>query len=260
MTDHKHHKHNVGELVDLTNGNTKLRGLVLKCDFGDEVLVSEGGRDFQQYPFSSVHEPIYLVGFGDSETLAEGESDWSDWFRERELMEVNPLDAMSERLHEPDRLTFVQGDATAPQGDGPKIIVHICNNLGAWGAGFVMAISKRWKGPEARYRAWASSDDGFGLGRIQIVLVESSPEPIWVINMVAQHGIGFQGGPPIRYNELQVCLREVAIFAKANKASIHMPRIGCGLAGGNWETVEQIVKKSLCDAGLYVTVYDFGGR
>ena len=51
-------------------------------------------------------------------------------------------------------IEFMTGDATKPVGDGPKIIVHICNDIGGWGKGFVLAISKRWQEPEAAYRGW----------------------------------------------------------------------------------------------------------
>lgn len=54
-------------------------------------------------------------------------------------------------------LTFVRGDATNPQAKGPKVIAHICNDRGAWGKGFVLAISKRWPEPEAAY--WAATAD-----------------------------------------------------------------------------------------------------
>jgi O-acetyl-ADP-ribose deacetylase (regulator of RNase III) len=40
---------------------------------------------------------------------------------------------------------YMTGDATAPVGEGQKLIVHVCNDIGAWGAGFVLALSKRWK-------------------------------------------------------------------------------------------------------------------
>jgi hypothetical protein len=36
-----------------------------------------------------------------------------------------------------------------------------------------------------------------------------------------------------------------------------MPRIGCGLAGGKWERIESIIVKTLCEADVPVTVYDF---
>ena len=50
-------------------------------------------------------------------------------------------------------LSFIKGDATSPQAKGRKIIAHICNDLGKWGKGFVMAVSARWTAlrPKRRY-------------------------------------------------------------------------------------------------------------
>lgn len=41
-------------------------------------------------------------------------------------------------------LEYVTGDATHPHGEGRKMTIHVCNNVRAWGSGFVVAISKRW--------------------------------------------------------------------------------------------------------------------
>ena len=70
-------------------------------------------------------------------------------------------------------INYIQGDATQPIGKGNKIIVHICNDIGGWGKGFVMAISKRWKEPEKQYRNWFKTKDGFELGNVQFVETES---------------------------------------------------------------------------------------
>lgn len=40
-------------------------------------------------------------------------------------------------------ITYLKGDATNPQSEENKIIAHICNDIGGWGKGFVVAISKR---------------------------------------------------------------------------------------------------------------------
>jgi len=40
-------------------------------------------------------------------------------------------------------------------------------------------------------------------------------------------------------------------------ASVHMPRIGCGLAGGRWDRIEPLIDTALCQRGVPVTVYDF---
>lgn len=152
-------------------------------------------------------------------------------------------------------IQYVIGDATQPQGDGNKIICHVCNDIGAWGAGFVLAISKRWPLPEDAYRRWSKdSIEGFPpfeLGQIQPIQVA---DDIWVCNMVAQDGIRYADEPPIRYHALQDCLKRVATLAQNLNASIHMPRIGCGLAGGKWELVERIIGQELGE--FPVTVYD----
>src|ERR1700722_6016752 len=52
---------------------------------------------------------------------------------------------------------LLKGDATSPQARGVKIIAHICNDLGNWGKGFVLAISARWPEPEKAYQQWHRS-------------------------------------------------------------------------------------------------------
>jgi len=154
-------------------------------------------------------------------------------------------------------ITYRKGDATAPVSEGAKVICHVCNDVGGWGKGFVLAISKRWPEPEAQYRAWSMAGEsaGFRLGGIQLVEVE--PE-LWVANMVAQRGIKASGGvPPIRYDAVRECLAGLAAEALARRASVHMPRIGCGLAGGTWPEVEAIVQETLIASGVQVHVYDF---
>lgn len=154
-------------------------------------------------------------------------------------------------------IRYVKGDATQPQAKGNRIIAHVCNDLGGWGKGFVLAVSKRWEEPETAYRAWhrGRAKNDFGLGAVQLVQAEPY---VWVANMVAQRGMKTgSNGPPIRYDALRACLKKLAAQAKELKASVHMPRIGCGLAGGRWDEVEPIVADELTAHDVAVTVYDF---
>jgi O-acetyl-ADP-ribose deacetylase (regulator of RNase III) len=156
----------------------------------------------------------------------------------------------------PASLTITTGDATAPDAEGNRVIAHICNDVGGWGAGFVLAISRRWREPEADYRAWYAgrATNDFGLGATRLVRV--GPD-LWVANLVAQRGIHVQAGvPPIRYDAVETCLTALATLATGLTASVHMPRIGCGLAGGRWEEIEPRIERCLVRAGVAVTVYD----
>jgi O-acetyl-ADP-ribose deacetylase (regulator of RNase III) len=157
-------------------------------------------------------------------------------------------------------IQYITGDATAPKEPGNKIIVHICNDIGGWGKGFVLAISKRWKEPEVAYRKWYSErqTSDFALGSVQFVQAESDTI---VANLIGQHDLkrkGATGAPPIRYDAVAAGLTKVAMEAKRLNATVHMPRIGCGLAGGNWEMIEPILFKTLCAEDIRVFVYDLG--
>ena len=154
-------------------------------------------------------------------------------------------------------LRVIKGDATSPQAKGPKIIAHVCNDLGGWGKGFVLAVSKRWPEPERAYREWHRGRAGndFGLGAVQLVQVKGDT---WVANMVGQRGTRTgSNGPPVRYDAIERCLVALTEHAKRLGASVHMPRIGCGLAGGRWERVEPLIAETLLAQDVATTVYDF---
>jgi O-acetyl-ADP-ribose deacetylase (regulator of RNase III) len=155
-------------------------------------------------------------------------------------------------------IKYVQGDATVPSVKGVKVIAHVCNDLGGWGKGFVLALSRRWPEPEKAYRAWhrdrAAND--FGLGAVQLVQVDRQ---VWVANMIGQHGIRTGSkGVPVRYEAIDTALGLLAERAAELGASVHMPRIGCGLAGGKWSRVEPLITERLVRRGIAVTVYDHG--
>lgn len=129
-------------------------------------------------------------------------------------------------------ILYIKGDATAPIGSGVKVITHICNDIGGWGKGFVLALSKKWKMPEEAYRQWYKSQEEFTLGAVQFVNVENK---LYVANMIGQHGIykDSKGLPPIRYDAVRQCLKEVALFTIAHKASV--PYAPYWLWTGRWQ-------------------------
>ncbi|HEX2627883.1 MAG TPA: macro domain-containing protein [Chitinophagaceae bacterium] len=153
-------------------------------------------------------------------------------------------------------IIYTKGDATNPPPGDNRIIVHICNDIGGWGKGFVTAISKRWPQPEKEYRQWFKTQNNFVLGEVQFVQVE---DQLWVANIIGQHKINRdeEGKPPIRYEAVAKGLKKVGDYAIANNASVHMPRIGCGLAGGTWDKIEPLITEALSNRGVAVTVYDF---
>ena len=153
------------------------------------------------------------------------------------------------------KINYVKGDVTYPIGNGKKFIVHCCNNIGAWGMGVVLSISKRWSEPEEDYRAKHTHT----LGTINVVPVE---DDIYVVNLIGQEGVASRGNPneslpPVRYIAIEKGLEKLATALKVSGGSVHMPMMGSGLAGGTWDIIERIVEVTLCDQDIPVTVYQF---
>ena len=59
----------------------------------------------------------------------------------------------------------VQGDATQPQLEGAhNIVAHdiVCNDVGAFGAGFAAAVAARWIPVKEAYVEWHPQGEGAG--------------------------------------------------------------------------------------------------
>lgn len=214
-------------------------------------------ENFGERWFCSVRDWYPEIGIALSEgRLSELDLSWSEDIDSVEFEAAWTL-AM-DRLDPPHEIRYVVGDATQPDAE-PAIVAHVCNDRGLWGKGFVMAISQRFPEAEKAFRRWHRSGDGenpFGLGAVQFVDVTAT---ISVANMVAQHGVASvrSPGPRIRYDALATCLTHLADEALVRRRSVHMPRIGAGLAGGVWPVIEALVHTFLIRKGVGVTVYDF---
>lgn len=154
-------------------------------------------------------------------------------------------------------LQYLEGDATHPIGDGTRIIAHVCNNQGGWGAGFVVALGRRYPEAEAAYRRWSDWAQ-LPLGETQFVYVGGD---VYVANMVAQDGYKTAGNPtPLKINALERCLGLVREWAldRITPATVHMPRIGTGLGGAKWSDVEPVIQRAL--SGCELVVYEWSGK
>jgi O-acetyl-ADP-ribose deacetylase (regulator of RNase III) len=156
-------------------------------------------------------------------------------------------------------IDYVFGSATEPRGDGLRLVVHVVNDKTPnWGGdGFASAVRTAWPAVQDDFCEWTERHRAsYQLGAMHISRVDKT---ISVASVVAQHGYGPSAKPRIRYAALRTGLSAVAHFARERMASIHMPRIGTGQAGGQWGVVQDLITETLCDAGLHVTVYDLPG-
>lgn len=168
---------------------------------------------------------------------------------------VAGLAMLPHALHSARKIRYLKGDATEPRGDDKKLVAFIINDKGrSWGAGFARAVQRKWPFVLEEFQTWIREHkSGFALGNVNSTMVEPD---LMVCEMVAQRGYGKSIGPRIRYGALQSCLAKVAAIALEEKASVHMPRIGCGQAGGSWLIIRELIESILVQRGVDVTIYD----
>jgi O-acetyl-ADP-ribose deacetylase (regulator of RNase III) len=150
---------------------------------------------------------------------------------------------------------YLRGDATQPRGVGSRIIVQVVNDKAiSWGKGFSVAVRKMWPHAQKEFTEWVlTRRSEFKLGNVHFAGLQDSME---LASLVAQHGYGPSLFPRIQYSALEECLSKLASHAKEARASVHMPRIGCGEAGGDWNIVSEIIDEQVCRKDVDVTVYD----
>lgn len=156
------------------------------------------------------------------------------------------------------QLSRVYGDATEPRGPGPHLIAHVVNDKTPnWGAGFAREVKKKWPSVQDDFKRWANEPGKLALGNSHLTTISSGAS---IVHMIAQHGYGPSPRPRIRYAALRKCLEQLAEHAVKQGASVHVPRIGTGQAGGRWEIIRELLDESLVRRGIHVTVYDLPGR
>ena len=131
-------------------------------------------------------------------------------------------------------LVYKKGDATKPQVGW--LLAHVVNDVGAWGAGFVLALSARWPDMRQQFRARSM--------RLGDVWYYHTPSGMIVASLCAQEGLRSRANPmPLRMEWLDYTLRKMYRYAKRHSLSVKMPRIGAGLAGGNWDDIEYLINR-----------------
>lgn len=169
-------------------------------------------------------------------------------------------------------INYIDGNVLDHKRNKKTILIHVNNDCGGWGSGFVVPLGKKYPLAEDSYRKWY--EDGFTkplsglgqipftLGRIQLVKVEPD---LYIGNMIAQSqpgGCSIKVDDdevyvrPIRLECLEECLYRVAAAAKKLDAEVIGPAFASGLAGANFKSeVEPLINKCLTRFGIQTTIY-----
>jgi O-acetyl-ADP-ribose deacetylase (regulator of RNase III) len=156
-------------------------------------------------------------------------------------------------------ITYLKGDATDPHVPGPKMIAHVVNDATSnWGGGgFAKALRRAFPSVQEDFKSACQGDrDLLKLGRTRVF---DLADDVSVASMVAQRGYGPSARPRIRYEALATCLRAVVEAARERFASIHMPSLGCGEAGGSWDIVRDLLLSATGTFRVPLFVYEIPG-
>lgn len=172
----------------------------------------------------------------------------------------------------------VDGDLLALARKGQfDVIAHGCNCFCTMGAGIAPQMAK-WFGCD-EYALEASNHKGninklgqisYGSfytknGRVRAYAANKTnrawEEDGWkkniAINCYTQYGFGKNHSDgseyPLNYNALALVLQKINHTFRGQH--IGLPQIGCGLAGGDWEVVREMIKFYLTDCDITVVNY-----
>jgi len=130
-----------------------------------------------------------------------------------------------------------------------NVIAHGCNCFKVMGAGIALQIARQF--PEAQYVDNASSRSK--LQRLgDFSTTNALNYDFNIVNLYTQ----YEPGPNLNYPALELSLYKLSMLLKDDKSvKIGLPQIGCGIAGGNWEKVKEIIQRVLSDFDVTVVIY-----
>lgn len=156
------------------------------------------------------------------------------------------------------------------------VITHGCNCMCTMGAGIAPQMVNAFRVDTYNMEQSDYKGDINKLGQIEYEVVYQEKQKfggkwvhypdelnfmngkkLWVVNAYTQYNYGrnpkdgFKA--PIDYEALTLCMRKINHQFKGKH--IGLPRIGCGLAGGDWEVVKKIIQKELKDCKVTVVNY-----
>lgn len=143
---------------------------------------------------------------------------------------------------------IVQGDLFYADVD---ILAHGCNCKNGFGSGVAGMMAKFHPRAKTAYHA-RFFEQGWKLGDVQFV---PSNDQI-IANCATQNEYYPRDRMHADYYAIRQSMEKVKEFAKNAGLSIGVPKIGCGLAGGDWSIVKGILDEVFTDYDVAVYTLD----
>ena len=167
--------------------------------------------------------------------------------------------------------TEIDGDLiTLAKAGTFDVIAHGCNCHSTMGAGIAPQMAKAFGCDRFSMELWGSDVNKLGnidyqtlvLGENAIWSLEdyknnrNEPELI-VVNAYTQFNYGRNhadgDAKPLSYEALTLCMKKMNVLFAGKH--IGLPKIGAGLAGGDWDLIKEIIQRELRDCRVTVVNY-----
>jgi len=129
-------------------------------------------------------------------------------------------------------------------------IAHGVNCQNVMGSGVARALYEKWSNVKTTYHSFFEHRPvgATNLGLTQVVVLDDKT----IYNMFTQNYYSNRSIKNANYAAIAQCFRDLALLSPIKEIAI--PKIGCGLAGGDWNIVKQIIDDATLDK-LDVYVY-----
>lgn len=151
----------------------------------------------------------------------------------------------------------INGDLIKLAKEGAfDVITHGCNCMSTMGAGIAPQMAKAFGVDQYPLESFTRKGDINKLGQIEWFVERDGAIP-FVVNSYTQYNYGANHkdgtAKPIDYEALTMCMRKINHTFKGKH--IGLPKIGAGLAGGDWNRIKTIIQTELKDMKVSVVIY-----
>jgi len=134
-----------------------------------------------------------------------------------------------------------------------SIVAHGVNCRGGFGSGIAGQIAKRYPVVRSKYLE-KFKNEGWRLGESQGVFMYDEPSRHLsvIMNCATQDDYGRDGQLYCDYDAIFTCITTLYNTCASLELTPGIPKIGCGLAGGDWIIVEKIINNIFKKRTIYV--------
>lgn len=154
-------------------------------------------------------------------------------------------------------MKYVKGDLLdlAEKGNF-DVVVHGANCFTTMGSGIAKSIHSRW--PEAyEVDCDTSYASRAKLGKYSGITIKRNGYAFFVVNAYTQYDYRPRSGtPPVDYNAIRSVFKALAKEFSDPNTRFGIPKIGAGLAGGNWDIIEKIIDEEMAGRDITCVLFE----